>query len=543
MPTTETSTRKWFYHEKNKTVIDHPVNKTFEEVLWMSEDEFYQWILDMRKVIADAWDNEGLPPKVGPDHDEIVSQFKQLVQFNVTTLEREGGTVLRNTHTNLGMAVNSWFPTMMKTTINNPYGSYDGKSIYSHFVDDTLIPRCVLYGHRHFKRDSFYAYSKPIFSGQRISIGGKPHLVESCREFITWFEENRKMFGETHGYWLKPRMDQEEYSGYAETLHGKQFLTISLKEVEELGLPDIVKTNLTLPDGSRSKVDEENLQVMFFELGQRIFPVGFKAFRISWCQVPVNYPPLTARYIYEKYTERLKHQRTITVYDPSMGWGGRIIGAMAVNRDRHIHYVGTDPNTDHNIFVDGVPSTKYENVAKFFNEQVNNGCLEPHENTYELYQLGSEVIHEDPGFQKWKGKLDLAFTSPPYFNREGYSQEETQSYKKFPRYELWRDGFLRRTLQTCFDWLNHDRYLVWNISDLKTGPDTFVPLVDDTMKICNDIGFEFVEELKMIMAQMPGTNRMNTIDENGERVPTARYNVKVDRQSFKYEPILVFRKP
>ena len=39
--------------------------------------------------------------------------------------------------------------------------------------------------------------------------------------------------------------------------------------------------------------------------------------------------------------------------------------------------------------------------------------------------------HNNPNFQKYKGKLDISFTSPPYFNREQYSQDETQSFKVY----------------------------------------------------------------------------------------------------------------
>ena len=40
------------FYERNDYVLDHEVNKTFEEILWMSDDEFRQWLTDMRKTIA-----------------------------------------------------------------------------------------------------------------------------------------------------------------------------------------------------------------------------------------------------------------------------------------------------------------------------------------------------------------------------------------------------------------------------------------------------------------------------------------------------------
>ena len=40
-----------------------------------------------------------------------------------------------------------------------------------------------------------------------------------------------------------------------------------------------------------------------------------------------------------------------------------------------------------------------------------------------------------------KKSLDLCFTSPPYFDTEKYSDEDTQSYKKFPTEDGWVNGF------------------------------------------------------------------------------------------------------
>ena len=50
---------------------------------------------------------------------------------------------------------------MMKTKI--VYNDINkAKSIYDHFVDEDLFQKVYTYGHRHFKRDSFYHYSNPI---------------------------------------------------------------------------------------------------------------------------------------------------------------------------------------------------------------------------------------------------------------------------------------------------------------------------------------------------------------------------------------------
>ena len=61
----------WFY-ERNDELLNSPVNKTFEELLWMTDDEFRQWVIDMRKEVVRLWDDEGIPPRVGFTKDGII---------------------------------------------------------------------------------------------------------------------------------------------------------------------------------------------------------------------------------------------------------------------------------------------------------------------------------------------------------------------------------------------------------------------------------------------------------------------------------------
>jgi hypothetical protein len=157
-------------------------------------------------------------------------------------------------------------------------------------------------------------------------------------------------------------------------------------------------------------------------------------------------------------------------------------------------------------------------------------------NTYEIFQHGSEEIANDPAFKKYKGKIDLVFTSPPYFAKEVYSDDANQSCHKFSNYENWRDGFLRPTLETAVAWLRKDRYLLWNIADAKFGQDV-LPLEEDSKKILLELGMEFVTVLKMTLAQMPGSGRTN---EDGKA--TAKNSCTVDGMTLKFEPIFVFRK-
>ena len=509
------------FYERNDYVLDHEVNKTFEEILWMSDDEFRQWLTDMRKTIAYAWDELGLPPRVGWNEKDIIEQFNKMSSFPVHEMDK-GDNIVRNTSV-IGNACNQFFPTMMKTRINYSKND-DGLSIYDHFVDDKFSEKVYKYSHRHFKRDSFYEYSQTVPVRGKI----KDFLIpaESGKQWVEIFERDFR-HKETHDYWIAPHSEDTEYTGHNQDLVNVKWCTLTKDEINELNIPEKCLVN--------AKLDENDLfRIRLFKFGQRIFPVGFKAFRISWCQYAVNFPPLTAKYLYERYTEHIKEQDVINIYDPSSGWGGRILGAMSVRDDRNVHYIGTDPNTDHTIEELGI--TKYEYLANFFNEN-KYGSLFPHNHTYEVYQLGSEEIKTNQQFQTYRGKLDLVFTSPPYFAKEAYSEDEEQSYKKFPEYQSWVDGFLRPTLETCIEYLKPNRYLLWNIADAKFGPD-MLPLEEDSNKILREHGMEFVEVVKMTLAWMPGGNR---IGEDGK--PSYKNAVQVDGKWFKYEPIFVWKKP
>ena len=73
--------KKGFY-ERNSYLLEHEVNKTFEEVLWMSDEEFRQWLRDMRKEVAYSWDELGFAlPRVGWSEDKIISSIRCLVSM------------------------------------------------------------------------------------------------------------------------------------------------------------------------------------------------------------------------------------------------------------------------------------------------------------------------------------------------------------------------------------------------------------------------------------------------------------------------------
>jgi hypothetical protein len=210
---------------------------------------------------------------------------------------------------------------------------------------------------------------------------------------------------------------------------------------------------------------------------------------------------------------------------------------MSVSRP--IHYVGTDPNTDN--FIPELGISRYEYLADFYlrsigekGNSISNKFFQTEENhTYEVFQDGSELIGENPKFQKYRGKLDFVFTSPPYFNREQYSDDETQSFKAYSQYSDWRDNFLRPTLTTAVEYLKQDRYLCWNIANIRVSANKVVHLEEDSIQILKELGMEYKGKIGMLMAKMIGNSDIEALTNK----------VWFKGEWWKIEPIFVFYKP
>jgi hypothetical protein len=194
-----------------------------------------------------------------------------------------------------------------------------------------------------------------------------------------------------------------------------------------------------------------------------------------------NFRPTAAKLIYEKFGG------DGVIWDMSCGWGGRLIGFLASSRK---HYIGTEPS-----------SKTYDGLLKIKEDFEYLG------KKVEIYKLGSEVFQPD------KESLDLCFTSPPYFDTEKYSDESTQSYVKFPTKEEWIDGFLRKTIENCYNGLKSNKYMLINIAN--TSKYKFIE--EQTVKISKELGFKQEQTVELTLSSVMGAG-------------------------YKYEPIFIFKK-
>jgi hypothetical protein len=199
-------------------------------------------------------------------------------------------------------------------------------------------------------------------------------------------------------------------------------------------------------------------------------------------QAASNFRPGAALHLLHRYAPA-----DAVVLDTSAGYGGRLVGFLASGCS---HYVGIDPASE--------THAGNERLARE---------LCPDAKRVELHQLPAEdVPHE-----LLAGRCDVALTSPPYFAKERYVDEPTQSYARYPKAEDWRDGFLRPMLELQHVALRRDAISVLNVADVKLGKE-FVPLVEWSLQLARDVGFEVVavDELPLTRRWGPQTNEVAT---------------------------------
>jgi hypothetical protein len=518
----------------------------------MTDDEFVSWARLLRKEVTEQWDERGTPPVIGKNEKGIINNFKKLKSNPADYWERdlsgdeESLGIIKNFNKDASV-INQFFPTMLKTKISSGKSAEGGLSIYDHFSDPDMEDKFVSIMKRAVKRDSMYSWSRSIVDKKDENEFWDG---QGAIDFIKDVHAGKVFVGKWSGYgiWISKVNTRtiENYGTFNQEYIGHGNLYLTAEQVQQLKdegyLNSTQLSNINRIESSHTSdtgnVQEYVYQIRWYEKEVGIFPKILQVFRLSCGQPAVNFPPLTAKWIYENYTSHIEQDEPLHIYDSSSGWGGRILGAMSSRKKTH--YIGTDPNPDN--FIPELGISRYEYVADFYNKNCVDDFsdsltkffnVEKQGNTYELFQDGSELIQHNPRFQKYKGKLDLSFTSPPYFNREQYSQDEKQSFKAYGEYEDWRDNFLRPTLTTIYEYLKNDRYILWNIADIKIGESTYYPLEQDSKDILEELGCEYKGKLKMLMTRMVG------LDPSKSGIKNA---VEFEGKQYKFEPIFVFHK-
>ncbi len=178
-----------------------------------------------------------------------------------------------------------------------------------------------------------------------------------------------------------------------------------------------------------------------------------------------NFRPGFACYLYREFC-----RDGGTILDTSTGYGGRLVGFMASKLDGR--YIGIDPNTvTHKSNTLMAKAMGFEDRVRLINKPA-----------------------EDVSDKEIKtGSVDFAFTSPPYFAKEIYSDEATQSRERYKTFEEWRDGFLLNTLALTHRALKKGAHCAMNIADVRIKTKEY-PLVQATRDCAQKVGLKIVEE-------------------------------------------------
>jgi 16S rRNA G966 N2-methylase RsmD len=180
-----------------------------------------------------------------------------------------------------------------------------------------------------------------------------------------------------------------------------------------------------------------------------------------------KFKPASAKAIYERFESR-------KVLDISSGWGDRLLAFAACEKTEH--YTGIDPNAS---LSEGYQK-QIETYGGDKEYRMIVGCAE-------------EVVLEEEFF-------DTVFTSPPYFNVEKYTHDETQSFKKFRKVDDWLNEFLFKALDNAWKALKKGGHMIINISDVYSNHrvNQLCDPMCEHMKEKTDAEFQGAIGLKMI---------------------------------------------
>lgn len=154
-------------------------------------------------------------------------------------------------------------------------------------------------------------------------------------------------------------------------------------------------------------------------------------------QRPWVFKPALARFYYRRYSKPGD-----LIFDPSIGWGSRMLGYLSLGRSEQ--FMGTDPS----------PEAIRDNKKILSFLKINNQAAKLICEPFEDFEIGA-----------LRGKIGFIITSPPYFDTEEYTGEK-QSWRRYPDLEQWKERFLKVYIGRCGLLLRPGGYFVLNIGNV-----------------------------------------------------------------------------
>ena len=120
-------------------------------------------------------------------------------------------------------------------------------------------------------------------------------------------------------------------------------------------------------------------------------------------------------------------------------------------------------------------------------------------------------------------KVDVAFSSPPYYDLERYCNESTQSWIKYRTYVAWKEEYLKVTIQNIYKLLKDTGLFIINIKNIGSHD-----LANDVVEISKEIGFTLDKTLNLEFPHFKSTSHKG-----------ATLKEAISQRS---EPIFIFKK-
>lgn len=224
-----------------------------------------------------------------------------------------------------------------------------------------------------------------------------------------------------------------------------------------------------------------------FNMTGNMLRQGFRSTRSS--ATTSIFKPVIAKFFYDNFCPE-----NGTVYDYSMGFGHRLLGALSSNRN--IKYIGCDPWEEQ--------ITSGNKMLKFLKL----------ESRATLVNLGSE----DYCPQELYGSIDLAFSSPPYYNKEVYIEDPSQAYAS--SYDNFINDWWNKVCKNIFNLLKKDGIMILNMFEQFKKFD----ILQDMTAVLEQNGFAKEDVYYLSLSRSHFTDKSKT------------------GNKYKLEPVTIFRK-
>jgi len=188
-------------------------------------------------------------------------------------------------------------------------------------------------------------------------------------------------------------------------------------------------------------------------------PAGniYECFRANTGSV-VMFKATTAKYLYQKYGGT-------SILDPTAGWGGRMLGAWALN----LRYTGIDTNLE--------LKPAYDKMIQHISYFDNKGLFASDNKLEMIFDSCLDVDYSNIEY-------DMVLTSPPYINMEIY-----EHMKEWNSDLAFYKDFLIPLLEKCRTDITKGGYIAFNIS-----PKMYEDGVKHGLPIC-DVEEDLLQQL------------------------------------------------